>query len=79
LPCPCLKSEGCTCKACVVSESSNTSTSVVDEEFEIKEGTTAAGEAGEDLFPAALLLIAMCELDVDVLEGNCIAVRKCSS
>lgn len=68
MPCPCLKCERCTSKSSMVSEGSNTTGLVIGEEFEVKEGSAAAGESREDLLPAALLLVAVCELDVNVLE-----------
>lgn len=42
----------------------------VDEEFEVEEGAASSGEPGEDVFPAGLVLVAVGELDVDVLEGD---------
>jgi len=53
----------------MVSEGSNSATSI-GKEFEIEEGSTAAWESREDLLPASLVLVAMRELDVNMLEGD---------
>lgn len=50
-------------------EGSDAAALVVDEELEIEEEALACGEAAEHLLPAALLLVAMREEDVLVLEG----------
>ena len=65
----------CTSKACVVSGCDST-VSVIDEELEIKKGSTAPREAGEYGLPSGPDLIVMCELDVDVLEWNCADVSN---
>jgi hypothetical protein len=70
LPSPGLKRKSCTGKAGVVSEGCDTAY-VVDEKFEVKEGSTAARESREDGLPSGLVLVAMCELDVNMLERNC--------
>lgn len=70
LPCPCLEGECGACESGVVTECCDTATTVIDEEFEIEEGTTAAGEATQYGVPSTLLLVAVCELDVDVLERD---------
>jgi hypothetical protein len=49
----------------------DTRTSITDKEFEVKEGSTAARKARKDRLPSGLILIAMCELDVGMLERNC--------
>ena len=41
---------------------------LVLEELEVVEGAAAAGEAGEDVLPAALLLVAVGKVDKGVLE-----------
>jgi len=38
---------------------SNTTTALVNQELEIQKGSTAAGEAGQDLLPAGLLLVCL--------------------
>lgn len=70
LPCPCLECERCTGKSSVVSEGCDTAALVIGEEFEIEEGSAATRESREDLLPSALLLVAMCELNMDMLERN---------
>lgn len=70
LPRPCLQSQSCTCKASMISEGSYSASFIIDEEFEIEEGSTTAWESRQDLFPASLVLVAMRELDVYVLEGD---------
>lgn len=52
----------------MISERSDTSTGVILEEFEIEEGATTLGKAGENVLPATLAFVAMCELDVRVLQ-----------
>jgi hypothetical protein len=54
----------------MISEGSYSASSIIDEEFEIEEGSTTAWEPRQDLFPASLVLVAMRELDVYVLEGD---------
>jgi len=54
----------------MVSESCNTSAFIVRQEFEVEEGSAAARESREDLLPAALGLVAMGELDMDVFKGD---------
>lgn len=48
----------------------NTAAGVIGEEFKIEESTAAAREARENVFPSALLFVAVCELDVHMLEGD---------
>lgn len=43
---------------------------LVCEKLDIEEGSTTAGESREDLFPATLLFIAVCELDMCVLKRD---------
>jgi hypothetical protein len=50
--------------------------SVIDDELEIKMGSTAPREAGEYGLPSGPVLIAMCKLDVEVLEWNCTDVNN---
>jgi len=54
----------------MVSEGCQSGTSVIDKEFEVKEGSTAARKAGEYGLPSCLVLIAMCKLDMDMLKRN---------
>ena len=70
LPCPCLECKRSTSESSVVSESCDTA-AFVGEEFEVKESSATARESREDLLPAGLLLVAMCELNMDMLEGDC--------
>lgn len=60
---------GCGCK--FLPKSSNAPPGLgVSQELQVQERTTTAGEAGEDLLPILLALVAVGELDVDVLEGE---------
>lgn len=71
LPRPVLQSQRSACEASVVSESSNPPPGLrVRQELEIEQGAAAAGEAGEHRVPALLALVAVGELDVDVLQGK---------
>jgi hypothetical protein len=54
----------------MVSESCYSAASVICEEFEIEEGPTTARESGQNFLPTSLVLVAMCKLDVDMLEGD---------
>jgi len=73
LPGPVLKSKSGAGKASVVSVCGDTAASLVNEELEVEKGPVATREAGEDGFPSTLSLIAMCELDVYVLQWDYIA------
>ena len=68
--CPCLHCDGSTSVACVIAECCYSATCVVGKELEVKEGAAALGEAGEDIFPAGLAFVAVCELDVGVFESD---------
>ena len=57
-----------TSKAGVVAKGGNTPTRLVMQELEVVEGAAAAGEAGKDLLPAALLLVAVGKVYHGVLE-----------
>jgi hypothetical protein len=70
LPRPCLESEGSTGETGVVSESCNTATTVVSEELKVEKGSATTWEASKDLLPTTLLLVAMGELNVNVLERD---------
>ena len=52
----------------MVTERSNAPARLVLQKLEVIEHTAAAGEPGEDLLPAALLLVAMRKVDHCVLE-----------
>lgn len=57
-----------TSKAGVVAKGGNTPARLVLQELEVVEGAAAAREAGEDLLPAALLLVAVGKVHHGVLE-----------
>ncbi|KAL1837227.1 hypothetical protein VTJ49DRAFT_4109 [Mycothermus thermophilus] len=57
LPGPGLEGERSAGETGVVAEGGNTATALVDQELEVEEGAAAAGEAGENLLPAVLLLV----------------------
>ena len=57
-----------TCKAGMEAKRSHTAARVVVQELEIVKCSTSTMEAGENLGPTALLLVAMRELDVRVWE-----------
>jgi hypothetical protein len=69
LPSPILKRKSSTSIACVVSEAA-IRPPLLSKEFEIKKSATSPWKAGQHGLPSGLVLIAMCELDVDVLERN---------
>ena len=53
----------------MVAKRSNTPSANL-QELKVIQGTTAARESGENLLPSALVLVAVSELDVSVLEGE---------
>jgi hypothetical protein len=65
-----LDGESSTRKASMVTKRCDTTTTLVNQKLEIKQGAATTWEAGQDLVPSALLLVAMCKLDVNVLEGD---------
>jgi len=54
----------------MVSECCDSAAFVIGEEFEVEEGSATPWESRQDLIPAALVLVTMGELDVDMLEGD---------
>jgi hypothetical protein len=65
----------CQCGASIasmVAEGGDAAAGCVLEELEVQEGAAALGEAGEDLFPAALGLVAVGKLHVRVFEGEAV-------
>lgn len=74
LPSPVLECESGTGEAGVETVGCYAAPRLVDKEFEVEEGAVAGWEAGEDVSPAALVLVAMCKLDVCVDEWNCVVL-----
>lgn len=70
LPGPVLEGESGASETGVEAVGGDAAAALVYEEFEVEERAVAAGEAGEDGFPAALVLVAVGELDVDVLQWD---------
>lgn len=71
LPRPVLQGQRSTGKASVISESSNSPPALgVRQKLQIEQGAATTGEAGEYGVPVLLALVAVGELDVDVLEGE---------
>lgn len=70
LPGPVLEGESSTGETGVEAVGGDAAAALVNEEFEVEERAVAAGEAGEDGFPPALVLVAVGELDVDVLQWD---------
>lgn len=68
LPCPGQESESSTGETGVVAKRSNTTTILVLKKLEIKESAVASGETAENGVPATLVLVAVGELDVGVLQ-----------
>jgi hypothetical protein len=54
----------------MVSEGCYSSASVIGEEFKVEEGSAAAWEPGQNLVPASLILVAMGELNMDMLKRD---------
>lgn len=57
------------CKSCVETEGCDSSSVLILQELEIIEKSVTLNETIEDLCPAALLLVAMSELDVRMPDG----------
>lgn len=51
---------------------SNSASGIISQEFQVEQCALAARPTAENLFPAALLLEAVCESDVDVLQREVI-------
>lgn len=72
LPSPVLDSESRASIASGETESSNTTTRLVGKELQIQQETLTTRPAAQDILPATLLLVAVRESDVDVLQGEVI-------
>jgi hypothetical protein len=70
LPCPGQESESSTGETGVVAKRSNTATVFIFEELKVKESAVTPGETTENGVPAALVLVAVGELNVSVLQGE---------
>jgi hypothetical protein len=55
-----------------MSLTSNSASRIISQKFKIEQCALAARPAAENLLPATLLLEAVCESDVDVLQGEVI-------
>ena len=73
---PVEKCERGTGVAGMIAEGGDAAPGGILQEFEIVKSTAAAGEAGEGPFEACLLLVAVCELDVCVVEGEVVFVGE---
>lgn len=67
---PDFEAEGGAGEARVVAKGGDSAAAFVLQEFEVEEGSAAAGEAAEDALPAGLVLEDVQEGDVGVLEGE---------
>lgn len=56
----------------MVAKGTHTAAQLVDEELEVVEDRAAAGKAGEDLFPAALVLVAVGKGNVVISQGKAV-------
>jgi hypothetical protein len=70
LPCPGQESESSTSETGVVAECSDTATVLIFKELKIEESAIALVKTTENGVPAALVLVAVCELNVGVLQGE---------
>lgn len=70
LPCPGQESESSTSETGVVAERSNATTVFIFKELQIKESAVTPGETTKNGIPAALVLVAVGELNVSVLQGE---------
>lgn len=71
LPRPVLQRQSSTGEAGVVAEGGDSPSGLgVGQELQVQQGAAAAREAGQHRVPALLALVAVGELDVDVLEGE---------
>lgn len=65
-----LDSEGSADETGVVAKGSNAPARLILQELEVIQGASSAGKPGQDLLPAALLLVAMCKVYKSLLEGE---------
>lgn len=70
LPGPGQESESSTSETGVVAKRSNTATVLIFEELKIKKGAVTPGKTTKNGVPAALVLVAVGELNVSVLQGE---------
>lgn len=70
LPVPCLHSKRSACETSVVTKRRYTPALVVLQELKIEQCTAAAREPAQDRLPSCLVLVAVSELDVCVLQGK---------
>lgn len=67
---PVLNGKRCACETGMVSVSGDTTTALVGQEFEVEESAVAFWETAENVRPAALVFVAVRELDVRVDEWD---------
>lgn len=72
MPGPVLDSERSTSVSSRKAKSGNAAACIVSEELQVQQETVAPGPAAQDLLPTTLLLVAVGECDVDMLEGEVI-------
>jgi hypothetical protein len=70
LPGPGQERESSTSETGVVAKRSNTPTVLIFEELKVKKSAVSLVETTENGVPATLVLVAVCELDVGVLQGE---------
>ena len=70
LPCPSQESESSTSETGVVAKRSNTPTVLIFKELKVEKSAVSLVETTENGIPATLVLVAVCELDMSVLQGE---------
>ena len=70
MPGPVHDGKGSSCIPSMIPKSSNTAAILVGQEFKIKQGTRAGWKPGKDFAPVGLVLVAVRELDVCVVQRN---------
>lgn len=69
---PVLNRQCSACESGMVSICCDSASLIIDEEFEVEKCALSLWKATQDVGPAALVLVAVCELDVSVNEWDCI-------
>jgi len=69
---PCLDRKRGASESSVETKSRDSSASLILQELEVEKSAVAARESGKHVLPSTLALVAVCELNVGVLERECL-------
>jgi len=73
---PDVQSDSAASKPGVVAKGSDPATLIIIEELHVEQGASPSAEAGQELLPSLLVLVAMAKEDVAVLEGRLVILRE---